>query len=40
MAQHSKEMWVEHVISKKKKKIIVRKDDEPKYPFKESKSGY
>ena len=40
MAQHSKEMWVEHVVSKKKKKITMRKDDEPKYPFKESKAGY
>jgi len=40
MAQHSKEMWVEHVVSKKKKKITMRKDNEPKYPFKESKAGY
>jgi hypothetical protein len=40
MAQNTKELWVEHVISKKKKKVVIRKDDEVKYPFKESKAGY
>jgi len=39
MAQNAKELWVEHVITKKKKKVVIRKDDEVKYPFKESKAG-
>lgn len=33
----TKEMWVEHVTTKKRKKIVLRKDDSPKYPFKEVK---
>jgi hypothetical protein len=32
-----KEVWVEHVSTKKKRKIVLRKDDSPKYPFKEVK---
>jgi len=40
MAQNAKELWVEHVITKKKKKVVIRKDDEVKYPFKESKAGF
>jgi hypothetical protein len=33
----AKEVWVEHVTTKKKRKIWIRKDDSVKYPFKESK---
>ncbi|KAF1921001.1 mitochondrial genome maintenance MGM101-domain-containing protein [Ampelomyces quisqualis] len=33
----TKEVWVEHVSTKKKRKIVVRKDDSVKYPFKEVK---
>lgn len=35
----TKEVWVEHVATKKKRKIVIRKDDTIKYPFKESKMG-
>ncbi|KAH6616725.1 mitochondrial genome maintenance protein MGM101 [Boeremia exigua] len=35
----TKEVWVEHVSTKKKRKIVIRKDDVVKYPFKESKMG-
>ena len=34
---HIREVWVEHVVSKKKKKIFVRKDDRVTYPWKETK---
>ncbi|KAH6707743.1 mitochondrial genome maintenance protein MGM101, mitochondrial precursor [Leptodontidium sp. 2 PMI_412] len=37
MKDHAKQIWVEHVPTKKKKQIWLRKDDEPRYPFKESK---
>jgi len=30
---HCHEMWVEHVISKKRRQIWTRKDDPPAYPF-------
>lgn len=33
----TKEIWVEHVVNRKKKKIVVRKEDTVRYPFKESK---
>ncbi|KAF2024038.1 Mgm101p-domain-containing protein [Setomelanomma holmii] len=33
----TKEVWVEHVSTKKKRKVVLRKDDVPKYPFKEVK---
>ena len=33
----TKEVWVEHVTTKKKKKIVLRKDDAVRYPFKETK---
>ncbi|KAH8732356.1 mitochondrial genome maintenance MGM101-domain-containing protein [Phaeosphaeriaceae sp. PMI808] len=36
-AKYTKEVWVEHVGTKKKRKIAMRKDDSPKYPFKEVK---
>jgi hypothetical protein len=36
MAKHSKEVWVEHVSTKKKRKIIMRKDvSKVSYPYKE-----
>lgn len=34
----TKEVWVEHVTTKKKRKVVLRKDDTVRYPFKESKS--
>ncbi|KAF1947876.1 Mgm101p-domain-containing protein [Clathrospora elynae] len=34
----TREVWVEHVSTKKKRKIVLRKDDSPKYPFKEVKA--
>lgn len=39
MKKHAKEVWVEHVVTKKKRKITIRKDDEVRYPFKEVKMG-
>jgi hypothetical protein len=39
MKKNAKQVWVEHVVTKKKKQIWLRKDDEPRYPFKESKFG-
>lgn len=39
LKENSKETWVEHVVSKKRKKIWMRKDDEARYPFKEVKMG-
>ena len=36
-AQNAKEVWVEHVVSKKKKKVWIRKDDAVRYPFKETR---
>lgn len=39
MKDKAKQVWVEHVPSKKKKQIWLRKDDEVRYPFKESKFG-
>lgn len=38
-AQHVKEVFVEHQVTKKRKKIYLRKDDTVKYPFKETKYG-
>jgi hypothetical protein len=39
MADHSREVWVEHVVTKKKKRLIMRKDIKSvAYPFKESKA--
>ena len=38
MAKHTKEVWVEHALTKKKRKLVIRKDDSPKYPFKETKA--
>lgn len=39
MAQHVKEVFVEHQVTKKRRKMYLRKDDVIKYPFKETK-GY
>ena len=39
MAQHVKEVYVEHQVTKKRKKMYLRKDDVIKYPFKEMKYG-
>ncbi|KAL1799919.1 hypothetical protein ACET3X_000261 [Alternaria dauci] len=33
----TKEVWVEHVSTKKKRKIVLRKDDSARYPYKEVK---
>ncbi|KAI0095738.1 Mgm101p-domain-containing protein [Hypoxylon sp. NC0597] len=34
MKEHAMQVWVEHVTTKKKKQIWLRKDDEVRYPFK------
>ncbi|KAN0117734.1 Mgm101p domain containing protein [Hyaloscypha variabilis] len=39
MKDKAKQVWAEHVLTKKKKQVWLRKDDELKYPFKESKYG-
>ena len=39
MGQHVKEMFVEHAVTKKKRKHYMRKDDTLRYPWKESKYG-
>ncbi|KAI9669704.1 MAG: hypothetical protein M1831_007400 [Alyxoria varia] len=39
MKERSRETWVEHVVSKKRRKIWMRKDDEARYPYKEVKVG-
>ncbi|KAI1436540.1 mitochondrial genome maintenance MGM101 [Xylaria sp. CBS 124048] len=36
MKEHAVQQWVEHVPTKKKKQIWLRKDDEVRYPFKKS----
>ena len=37
MKQYAKEVFVEHVVTKKRKKIYLRKEDSVPYPFKEIK---
>ena len=39
LAQHVREAFVEHQVTKKRKKIYLRKDDVIKYPYKEMKYG-
>ncbi|KAM0720871.1 hypothetical protein Q7P37_003156 [Cladosporium fusiforme] len=39
MRSHVREMMVEHVTTKRRRKHYMRKDDELKYPFKEVPSG-
>ena len=36
-AERTREVWVEHVVNKRKLRIWVRKDDEVGYPFKETR---
>ena len=36
-ATHTREVWVEHVVNKRKTKIWTRKDDPVGYPYKETK---
>lgn len=37
-AKYAREVFVEHIVSKKKSKIWIRKDDPVSYPWKESGS--
>jgi hypothetical protein len=37
LADSAREVFVEHAVTKKKKKIWTRKGDPVKYPFKETK---
>jgi len=39
MKEKAKQVWVEHLPSKKKKQLWLRKDDEVRYPYKETKFG-
>lgn len=36
LKEYAQQVWVEHVTTKKRKQIWLRKDDEIKYPFKKS----
>ncbi|KAI1380208.1 Mgm101p-domain-containing protein [Hypoxylon crocopeplum] len=36
MKEHAVQQWVEHVTTKKRKQIWLRKDDEVRYPFKKT----
>lgn len=38
MAKYGKEVWAENAVTKKKKKIYLRKEDPVPYPWKESKT--
>lgn len=37
MKESARETWVEHQVTKRKKRITLRKDDEVRYPFREVK---
>lgn len=37
MKDQAKQVWAEHAVTKKKKQVWLRKDDELRYPFKETK---
>lgn len=37
MKEWAKEVWVEHVTTKKRRKITIRKDESVQYPWKETK---
>ncbi|KAG9230557.1 mitochondrial genome maintenance MGM101-domain-containing protein [Amylocarpus encephaloides] len=39
MKEKAKQVWAEHVVTKKKKQVWIRKDEEVRYPFKESRFG-
>lgn len=36
---HCHEIWVEHVVTKKRRQIWTRKDSEPAYPYQAVKAG-
>ena len=36
LKEYAQQVWVEHVTTKKRKQIWLRKDDEIKYPFKKT----
>ncbi|RKF60426.1 Mitochondrial genome maintenance protein mgm101 [Erysiphe neolycopersici] len=36
MKANAKQVWAEHVVTKKKKQVWIRKDDEVRYPYKQS----
>ncbi|KAI0169279.1 Mgm101p-domain-containing protein [Hypoxylon sp. FL1284] len=36
MKEHAVQQWVEHITTKKRKQIWLRKDDEVRYPFKKT----
>lgn len=36
MKSHAQQVWVEHAMTKKKKQMWLRKDDEVRYPFKKT----
>lgn len=38
LAQHAREVWVEHVVTKKRRKMTLRRDDEARYPYQEAKT--
>jgi len=37
--EHCQELWVEHVVNKKRRQIWTRKDGEPAYPYKAAGRG-
>lgn len=39
MKVHAKEVFVEHQVTKKRRKIYLRKSESPSYPYKETKFG-
>ena len=39
LKENTRDAFVEHQVTKKRKKVTLRKDDEVKYPFKETKFG-
>lgn len=39
MKAHVKEVFVEHQVTKKRRKIYLRKNESPSYPYKETKFG-
>ena len=39
MKAHAKEVFVEHQVTKKRRKIYMRKNESPSYPYKETKFG-
>ncbi|TQS36492.1 hypothetical protein Golomagni_03057 [Golovinomyces magnicellulatus] len=36
MKENAKQVWAEHVVTKKKKQVWIRKDDEVRYPYKQT----